>query len=124
MPERSVGCSARGRRPEPAYWDTDTVVDSSQGKRGIRDKWIRGQHPTEEQSAKMMAQMVAYAVEVAMSNHMYKFDGKVYLQTDGGPIGDELSQAVARLVMIWGDRNFLEKCSRLGLDIMMYMRCR
>ena len=123
MPERSVGCSARGRRPGPAYWDTYyTVVDSSQGKKVTKDKWIRSQHPTEEQSAKTMAQMVADAVEVAMSNHMYRFDGKVYLQTDSGPIGDELSQAVARLIMIWWDRTFLEKCSRLGLDIMMYMR--
>ena len=70
----------------------------------------------------MMAQMIADAVNVAMSNHMYRFDGKIYLQSDGGPIGDELAQAVARIVMIWWDRKFLEKCRTLEIDIMMYLR--
>ena len=51
----------------------------------------------------MIARMFGIAVHTAMSNHTYRFDGKVYQQEDGGPIGDELAQAVARIVMIWWD---------------------
>ena len=47
----------------------------------------------------MIAQMIVEAVRTSMSNHLYRFDGKVYKQEDGGPIGDELAQAVARLVI-------------------------
>ena len=127
IPERSVGDKARGRRPGPAYWDSDIIIDNSQGSGNTREertrgKWIRRENPTKEQSANMMGQMIADAIDTAMSNHMYRFDGKVYLQNDGGPIGDELSQAIARLVMIWWDRKFLDKCSRLGIDMLMYMR--
>ena len=31
---------------------------------------------------------------------MYQLDGKVYLQTEGGPIGLELSGALARVIML------------------------
>ena len=70
----------------------------------------------------MIARMFSIAVYTAMSNHTYRFDGKVYQQEDGGPIGDELAQAVARIVMIWWDRKFLELCSNLGLEMLMYLR--
>ena len=127
IPERSVGRNARGRKPGPAYWDTEEITQSQKKRVGSNEerttqKWLRGQLPTQKQAARMMAQMIADAVNVAMSNHMYRFDGKIYLQTDGGPIGDELAQAVARIVMIWWDRKFLEKCVTLEIDIMMYLR--
>ena len=48
----------------------------------------------------MIALMLQKAVEVVMGNHTYRFDGKFYKQKDGGPIGDEMSQVVARITMI------------------------
>ena len=57
-----------------------------------------------------------------MGNHLYRFDGKVFKQEDGGPIGDELAQAVARLVMIWWDGEFLKLCETVRLDIMFFLR--
>ena len=53
---------------------------------------------------------------------MYRFDGKLYKQVDGGPIGDELSQAIARLVMIWWDNEFIVRCEHLGIDLRLYIR--
>ena len=44
----------------------------------------------------MLALMIAKAAITSMGNHTYRFDGTVYKQQDGGPIGDELSQAIAR----------------------------
>ena len=46
----------------------------------------------------------------------------MFLQEDGGPIGDELAQAVARLVMIWWDNKFLELCTRVGVDVLFFTR--
>ena len=51
--------------------------------------------------------MLVKATEVSIKNHMYCFDGKFYKQEDGGPIGDELAQAIARIVMIWWDEKFI-----------------
>ena len=47
--------------------------------------------------------MLVKSFETTITNHMYRFDGNIYKQTDGGPIGDELSQDIARLVMVWWD---------------------
>ena len=70
----------------------------------------------------MLALMLMKAVETSMSNHTYRFGGKLYKQSDGGPIGDELSQAIARLVMIWWDRRFLEICTRIGIEVLFFTR--
>lgn len=66
--------------------------------------------------------MLAKAAVTSMRNHMYSFNNKIYKQEDGGPIGDELSQAIARIVMQWWDKQFLDKCNSLGVDILMYLR--
>ena len=50
-----------------------------------------------------MALLLGEAVETIMGNHLYRFDGKVYRQVEGGPIGLELTGVVADLVMLWCD---------------------
>ena len=55
--------------------------------------------------------MISLAIEVGikacMKGHMYRLDGKVYLQTEGGPIGLELSGALARVIMLLWNRELL-----------------
>ena len=70
----------------------------------------------------MFAQMILEEVNTSMSSHLFRFGGYVFLQEDGGPIGDELAQAVARLVMIWWDNKFLELCTTVGVDVLFYTR--
>ena len=70
----------------------------------------------------MIAAMLVKSVETSITNHMYRFDGKMYKQTDGGPIGDELSQAIARLVMVWWDEQFLKLCKDIGIEVEFYTR--
>ena len=129
LPERSVGRNAPGRKPGPAYWESDYVTDSqkkrdrdNEGEAAKKDKWVRGRDPDRRQECKMLAHMISDAVWVAMSNHMYRFDGQYYHQSDGGPIGDELAQAVARMYMVWWDGKFLERCRSLQIEIPFYMR--
>ena len=57
-----------------------------------------------------------------MKNHLYTFDGKVYRQSTGGPIGVELTGILARIVMIWWDKKYLEKLRNLDINLMLYKR--
>lgn len=49
-------------------------------------------------------------------------DGKVYKQQAGGPIGLEITGVLARIVMLWWDRAFLDKLEKVGINMIMYSR--
>ena len=122
IPKRRVGDERRGRKPGPAYWDNDFVEMMIDGEMEKEQKWIRAREPFKYQKKRMLALMFSKATEISMKNHMYRFDGKLFKQKDGGPIGDELSQAVARLVMIWWDNEFCGRCRQLDVRMKMYTR--
>ena len=73
-----------------------------------------------------MALALEVGVKATMLGHMYQIDGKVYLQTDGGPIGLELSGALARVIMLLWDRELLHRLDRAAADtswdLYTYMR--
>ena len=47
---------------------------------------------------------------------------KIRKQTDGGPIGLQLTGSIARIVMLWWDNRFLEMANTAGVNIEMYER--
>ena len=55
--------------------------------------------PTELEKRKLIACCVEIGIRAVFTSHLYEFDGKVYLQKDGGPIGVRLAGTVARAVM-------------------------
>ena len=56
----------------------------------------------------MLAQVIRVATLAILQHHTYQFEnGEVRLQSDGGPIGLELAEAIARVVMLWWDQKFL-----------------
>ena len=57
-----------------------------------------------------------------MKNHLYRFDGQVSKQTSVGPIGLELTQVLAWLVMLWWDEQFKTLLADLQLQLDMYLR--
>ena len=57
-----------------------------------------------------------------MANHVYCMGDKVYLQSEGGPIGLELTGAVSRPFMARYDRMYLERVKQAGLDMELYER--
>ena len=120
VPKRTTN---RGPRPTVAYLESDIATRKVGGKFVKVDKWVSAENePSVHQKHIMISKMMSVAVHVAMSNHTYRFDGNVRLQEDGGPIGDELAQAVARMVMNWWDKEFLKLCDTLGLIILLYFR--
>ncbi len=58
-----------------------------------------------------------------MNNHTYKFNGEIFLQNGGGPIGLDLTGAIARVFMLSWDRKFLARVQNMARDIdwRMYM---
>ena len=112
----------RGPKPGPAYWESDYREVYEDGKKKKIAKWIESRNIREKDEQKMIALMLAKAIEVVMKNHTYRFDGKYYKQRDGGPIGDQLSQAVARIVMIWFDERYLRKCRENEIEMILYKR--
>ena len=63
--------------------------------------------PTALEEREMLALALEVAIKVAMGNHIYAFNGTVRLQLEGGPIGNSLSGALAKVYMLWWCRTFL-----------------
>ena len=56
----------------------------------------------------MLALAIEQGILAVMKGHTYRFDGKLFQHTDGGPIGLELSGALGRAFMLIWDRRFLD----------------
>ena len=74
------------------------------------------------QRRRMIASMMEIMVKNIMKNHCYQFDGKLYQQQAGAPIGLKLSGILARLVMLKFDKLYIEKLRNLKIDIVLYQR--
>ena len=55
-------------------------------------------------------------------NHLYQFEGKVFLQCEGGPIGLRLSMAVSRIVMGMWDKQLAQLGAESGWIIHLLKR--
>ena len=86
------------------------------------EEWVLGRSPTEDEKRMMLANTVAIGVRYVMENHTYKMGDDIFLQSEGCPIGLNLSQAVARAVMNYYDKAYLERVQEEGLDMKMYVR--
>ena len=64
---------------------------------------------TQLEKKMMIATIIQIVVLVMMSTHVYSFDGKIFLQQEGGPIGLRSTCAVARVVMNEWDMAWLER---------------
>jgi hypothetical protein len=90
----------------------------------VIEKWIwtETRVPNVEEVKKIVSYVFAIGVKSVFSKHTYRFRDKIHLQGDKGPIGLQLTCAIARLIMIWFDMLFLEKLAMMGIIIMMYLR--
>ena len=82
--------------------------------------------PTALQRRKMISLAIEAGIIAVMTHHVYTFNGKIYLQTEGGPIGLELSGAIARVFMLLWDRKLLTALNKatqhLDWDLYLYLR--
>ena len=78
--------------------------------------------PNEVEKSKMVSKLVELVTREVMSNHYYAVGDTVRKQTEGGPIGLQVTGAIARIVMLWWDERFLEIASITSIGIEMYER--
>ena len=75
--------------------------------------------PNEQEEKEIIARCAEIATRTIFENFCYKFGGKTYKQTDGGPIGARVTMCLARVVMHdWGEQyqQILTKaCLRIAL---------
>ena len=95
----------RGRRPGI------TTAEVMGGRTQRNDsKFLPAERkPNPEEERRMIALALKKGVQAVMKNHLYKIDNKVYQQSDGGPIGLQVTGAIARAFMIWWDGKFMER---------------
>ena len=65
---------------------------------------------------------MGWLVKHIMTNFLYNFGGEDRRQEDGGPMGDDLTQALSRMIGFEYDELFLETCEKLAVDIELYER--
>ena len=87
------------------------------------EKWIPATaEPDEDQTRSLVALTLSHCVEVVMKNHTYRLGDKTILQSDGGPIGLELTGAVSRAFMMMWDELYLKAVEEEGLVMLLYYR--
>jgi hypothetical protein len=99
------------------YLDSDTNA-----KKEDKWDWTDTEEPTDEMMVEVVAKMMEIFVEKIMQNHYYQFEGQLYHQVNGGPIGLLVTGTLARLVMLWWDLKFLQKLETLKISPELYFR--
>ena len=69
----------------------------------------------------MAVAALSWVVKYIMTNFKYTFGGEDRKQDSGSPIGDEIAQAVSRIVGMEYDEIFLNKLEELDRDIFMFV---
>ena len=78
--------------------------------------------PEPEEAIQMLQQAIEQGILTVMSYHTYTWNEDIRLQSNGGPIGDRLAEAAARLVLIWFDREFLLLVETAKINLTLYKR--
>ena len=71
---------------------------------------------TKVEVKKIFAETISILIIVLMNSHVYKFGGKLMLQSGNGSIGDRATGIIAQFVMIWWERIFSEKLNNLSIQ--------
>ena len=81
-----------------------------------------GRKPTQQEVKKMTAIALSWLVKYIMTNFLYNFGGEDRRQEDGGPMGDELTQALSRMIGLEYDELFLATLEQLDVKLELYER--
>ena len=115
----SVCPERRSNRRKPLM----TGSGSLKTKKERHGPWLKRERiPNAREKRLMMKEAIKIGLALILRNHVYLFDNKIRRQEDGGPIGLDLTEVVAKIFMNWWDRQFLLKLQQLKYDIHLYKR--
>ena len=87
------------------------------------EKWNDpAREPTDNEKRAMIMQSIRIILEYIMNNHVYTFANEIKRQKKGGPIGLDITGAIAQVFMIWWDRAFKSKLVAIGIELLMLKR--
>ena len=119
VPLRQVNIDGTTRgKPTLAYLDSDTYTRVSNGKKELDvQKWIfKSRKPTRIQKRKIIALVLMATAKTILGNHIYSFNGKIYKQKSGGPIGEDSATKSAKVVMYKFINGYKQKLIKLSLQ--------
>ena len=70
----------------------------------------------------ILGMAVQVGIITMMNTHLYSFDGNIYLQKSGGPIGLRATCAVARITMSMWDKRWMNMMEKEGITIITGIR--
>ena len=86
-------------------------------------KWTKLKRElTRREKKQVLARVVEAAVLICMSTHVYSFNGSLYVQCKGGPIGMRFTASLAGVVMKFWDLKWLELLKRENVKYDLYLR--
>ena len=81
------------------------------------EPWDRARRvPTDEAKSKMFKTALKVALKVVLKNHTYEFNQEIRRQTEGGPIGMDLTGTVAKIYMKWWDGELIRRMRLVGIE--------
>ena len=85
--------------------------------------WIKPTEiPNEAKQRLMLTEALKIVLSVIMKNHIYNFNNEMRRQKEGGAIGMDITGELAKVFMVWWDKQFLQKLRSLGIDPSLYKR--
>ena len=101
-----------GRRPGL----TSKSVMAGPASRHKDSPWIPpAREPTRGERQKMLGCLLRHAIRLVMQNHFYTFDNVVRKQSEGGAIGNKLTEKLGKILMKRHSKMYLRKLDELGL---------
>ena len=87
------------------------------------EKWSKLKRSlSSTEKKKILARVDETAVLVCMGSHVYRFNGDLYIQCRGGPIGMRFTASLASVVMKFWDIKWIELLRRENIKFDMYLR--
>ena len=119
IPRRQAVIERRGRRkPTLAFLDKSTHTKTINGER-VKDcpkwNWEKWKRPSLQMKRRMIALTIMETVRTILTNHLYTFNGTLFRQISGGPIGDDITRISAALVMFTFIEGYKTKLIQLSL---------
>ena len=85
--------------------------------------WIEPEsEPDEDTTKKMLSIALKIAILFIMKNHIYSINGTLKKQSQGGPIGLELTGDIAQICMVWWDKELKRRLYENNIILLVYKR--
>ena len=103
--------------------DRPDLITVGGSKTKLDSSWIdTKQEIFESDIKKIVACVMEISINVVMSTHLYTFCGKVFLQSDGGPIGLRSTACLAAVLMKLWDQTWAKLLKRENISFYDFLR--